>query len=55
MLQEGRNATCYLRNTNEEIEVHTVVSRWLNICCTGIDTFGEMLILDDVVVEDMTI
>jgi hypothetical protein len=45
-------AASYLRNTDEEIKVHTVVSRWFNVCCTGLDNFGEKLTLDDVVAED---
>lgn len=52
MLREGREAAFYLCNTNKESEVHIVKSQWLNVCCTGLDTFGERLSLDDVVVEN---
>lgn len=52
MLREGQEAALYLRNTNKESEVYTVTSRWLNVCCTGLDTFRERLSLDDVVAKD---
>jgi len=36
---EGRETASYLCNIDEESEVHIIVSWWLNICCTGLDTF----------------
>ena len=52
MLQKGQNVVFYLCSTDKEGEVHTVASRWLNVCCTGLETFEERLTLDDVMVED---
>ena len=42
----------YLYNIDEESEVHTVSSRWLNVSRTGLETCGERLTLDDIMTED---
>jgi len=55
MLPEGREATSYLYNTDKETKVYTIGSRWLNVCRTGHQTFGERLTFDDVVAGDETI
>ena len=52
MLRDSQKVVSYLCNTDEESEVHTVASRWLNICYTGLNTFKERLPLEDVVLED---
>ena len=39
---------------SEESKVHTVVSQWLNVCRTALETFGEKLTLNDVVTKDET-
>ena len=52
MLRKGQNVVSYLCSIDKESEVHTVASRWLNACCTGLETFEEKLTLDDVMVED---
>uniref|UniRef100_U5GQZ9 Uncharacterized protein n=1 Tax=Populus trichocarpa TaxID=3694 RepID=U5GQZ9_POPTR len=36
LLGQGRETGFYLRSTNEESEVHTVASQWLNVCHTGL-------------------
>jgi hypothetical protein len=41
-----------LRNIDEENEGYTYMSRWFNVFCTRLVTFGKRLTLDDVVTED---
>jgi hypothetical protein len=55
MLREVREATFYLCNINKESEVHTIMSLWLNVCYTRLDTFGKRLTFDDVMAEDEVI
>jgi hypothetical protein len=52
MLRDGQKAVSYLRNTDEESEIHTVAFWWLNICCTRLNTFKNRLALDNVMLED---
>ena len=54
MLRHGREAASYVCSDDEESKVYIVESRWLNVCHTRLETFGERLTLDDVVVEDVT-
>jgi len=55
MLREVWEATSYLRNINEESEVHTIMSLWLNVCYTRFDIFRERLTFDEVMAEDEVI
>ena len=52
MLQEGRESTSYLCNTDKERKVYIVASQWLNVCHTGLDTFREWLTLDDAIADN---
>jgi hypothetical protein len=52
LLRKGQNVASYLHSTDKENEVHTIASRWLNVWCTRLETFGERLTLDDAMVED---
>ena len=52
MLWKGREAVFVLCNIDKENKGYTYASQWFNIFCTRLETFGERLILDDVVVED---
>ena len=52
MLRKGQNVISYLHGTNKENKVHTVASKWLNVCHTGFETFGERQTLDDAMVDD---
>jgi hypothetical protein len=52
LLRKSQNVVSYLCSTDKESKVHTVASKWLNVCCNGLETFEERLTLDDVMVED---
>jgi hypothetical protein len=41
-----------LCNIDEENEGYTYAFQWLNVYRNGLDTFGENLVLDDVMTED---
>jgi hypothetical protein len=52
LLREGWETVSHLCNTDEESKVHTVASRWLNICRIGFKIFEKKLTLNDVMAED---
>ena len=62
MLRKGREVASYLRSIDEsyprsideESEVHTVSSMWLNVYHIGLEIFRERLTLDDIMTEDET-
>jgi len=39
-------------NIDKEHEGYTYAYRWFNVCCNVLENFGDMLTLDDVVLED---
>jgi len=49
LLRHGREAASYVCSDDEESKVYIVESRWLNVCHTRLETFGERLTLDDAV------
>jgi hypothetical protein len=54
LLREGQKITYYLRSIYEKNKVYIVASKWLNVCFIGLETFGEKLILDDIMADDET-
>jgi hypothetical protein len=52
LLREDQEAKSHFHSIDEESEVHTIEFKWLDFCCTGLETFRERLILNDVVTEN---
>ena len=52
MLRKDQETKSHLHSIDEESEVHTIESKWLNFCRTGFETLKERLILDDVVTKN---
>ena len=52
MLWEDQETKSHLHSIDEESEVHTIESKWLNFNRTGLEIIRERLILDDVVTEN---
>lgn len=52
MLRQDQEVASYLYYIDEESEVHTITSQWLNVCHIGLKTFRKRLSLDDVMIED---
>jgi hypothetical protein len=52
LLREDQETKSHLHSIDEESEVHTIESKWLNFCRTGLETLRERLILDDVVTKN---
>lgn len=52
LLQEGQKTVSMLHNIDKEHKGYSYASQWFDFCCNALENLGEMLTLDDVMIED---